>query len=351
MNARARTNPQADADVQQALRQLEVEALNFAYRFVKDNHIRQQYLSRTKAFSEEVLNAYRKGELSAKQAAEAAHQMRNEIMEWARARSSDLGRAKAKSLKAQGLDFDDLAEKYSQKKFRKAFSALSEAEKSDVFLEMVESAGRANPKVSARAARLGAVGRGLWVLSAVIAVYNVGRAEYKIHAAGREAASVGGGFAGGAAGGALAGIWFGPVGVAVGVVIGGVLGCITADQAYIELTGPREAAVRRLLPRFTHMFHVDEGALARALISELGIDMESVLVVLRELERSYSTDVDDVAVLYVGAVRAEGQTSIEQGLKLNRELRELLIDAMESGWTSDDEKRSIGYLKALATPG
>lgn len=106
MSSRERANPDANTAVQVALRNVEIEAVNFAYRFVKDGRVREDYVSKAKAFSREVLNEYRAGRLSAKQAAEAAHQMRNEILEMARVRSSDLGRAKAADLKASGLDFD-----------------------------------------------------------------------------------------------------------------------------------------------------------------------------------------------------------------------------------------------------
>jgi hypothetical protein len=344
---RARNNLKAEHEVELALRQLEVQAVNFAYRFIKDSTVRQDYIAKTRAFSEQILASYRSGALSAKQAAEAAHQMRNEIMEFARTRSSDLGRAKAQSLKAQGLDFDDLAEKYALRKFRNSFRLLTEAQQTQIYLEIAEAAGRANPRVNASAARLGAVGRGLWMLSAVVAVYNVGTAEYKGHALGREASNIGGGFAGGAAGGAVAGIWLGPVGVAFGVVIGGVLGSITADQAYIEITGPRDDSVRKILPRFTRMFHVDEAGIAKALVEEVGIDLDAVLAVFRELDRSYSSDSDDVAVLYLNLLRSNGHTAIIEGLRLHNELRAFLIHCLETGWTSKEEKALIGYLRSL----
>ncbi|MCA9710648.1 MAG: hypothetical protein KDK70_32700, partial [Myxococcales bacterium] len=289
---------------------------------------------------------YQSGSISAREAAEAANQMRNEIMEMARVRSSDLGRAKAQSLKAKGLDLDQLTTKYAQKKFGKDFASLTRGQQDEVLLEIVESAGRANPKVSARAGRMGALGRGLWVLTAVIAIYNISTAEHKVHAAGREAAGLGGGFAGGAAGGALAGVWFGPVGVAVGVIIGGVLGSLTADAAYIEITGPREARVRQFLPRFTSMFSTDEAGIANALIDEYGIDMDSVLAVFRELSNSYRSDSDDVARLYLAKVKDRGG-ALQHALRLHLPLRNMLILILDGGWTTDEEYKLIDYLKKL----
>ncbi|HKO93259.1 MAG TPA: hypothetical protein VJU61_19020 [Polyangiaceae bacterium] len=347
MSGRAVDNPKARQELDTALREFELQAVNWGYRWINDSGVRKEYLTRTKQFSDEIRAAYDAGKLSAKQAAEAANQMRNELMDLARIKSSDVGRAKAIALKAKGLELAELAEKYAGKMFGRSMSALSKAEQDAVHMEIVAAAGRANPKVSAAAARLGAAGRGLWVLAAVVAVYNVGTAEYKVHAAGREAANVGGGFLAGAAAGAAAGIWFGPVGVTVGVVIGGVLGSIFADQVYTEVTGPRENAVRALLPEFTGMFHVDEEGLADALVSRLGIDLGSVILVFKELERSYTSDADDVALLYVERVQRAGNPAIAQGLKLDKELQALLLRCLEEGWTSDREGRAIKYLKSL----
>jgi hypothetical protein len=215
---------------------METQALSFAARFIQDSNVRQDYIQKTQAMSRELREAYEAGSISAREAAQAANEMRNEIMEMARVRSSDLGRAKAQQLKAKGLDLDDLVAKYANRKFGQDFADLARGQQDEVLLEIVESAGRANPKVNANAARLGALGRGLWVLTAVVAIYNISTAEDKVDAAAREAVNVGGGFAGGAAGGALAGVWCGPVGVIIGVVIGGVLGSIAADAAYLEAT-------------------------------------------------------------------------------------------------------------------
>lgn len=340
------TNPSHDPALDEAIQQMEVQALSFGTRFIQDSGVRQDYIVKTQAMSRELRASVERGSMSAREAAEAANQMRNEIMEMARVRSSDLGRAKARSLKLKGLDLDDLVAKYAQRKFNRDFSSLTRGQQDEVLMEIVDAAGRANPKVSARAARLGALGRGLWVLTAVVAVYNVGTAEHKAHAAGREAANLGGGFAGSVAAGAAAGIWFGPVGVAVGAVIGGVLGSVVADAAYIELTGPREQSVRNFLPRFTSMFSVDEAGIARALVDEYGIDMDSVCAVFRELSNSYGTDADDVARLYLDRVRDRGG-SLEHALRLHVPTKNLLIMALDGGWTTGEEYRLIEYVRGL----
>jgi len=78
---------------------MEVQAVNFGYRFTNDVHVRQEYMRKTRESAENLRAAYKNGDISARDAAKAANQMRNEIMEFARTNSSDLGRAKAKALK------------------------------------------------------------------------------------------------------------------------------------------------------------------------------------------------------------------------------------------------------------
>lgn len=55
-------------------RQMETQAVKFAYRFVKDSNVRQQYISKTKAMAQELRAAYTRGDLSPKQAAEMVSQ-------------------------------------------------------------------------------------------------------------------------------------------------------------------------------------------------------------------------------------------------------------------------------------
>jgi hypothetical protein len=214
---------------------LETEAFNFGKRFIQDSKVRQNYLNVVKRFSNEALDAVARGEISAYEAMTHTHAMRNEILELSRLKSSDLGRAQAEALKATGVTLESLMEKYAQKIYGKAFAQLSEAERGTVYLAIVESSGRANPRVSLRARRLGMVGKAFWVFTAAVAIYNIATAENKVQATVREGVTIGGGMAGGAAGGAAAGLLCGPgapVCVAIGVFVGGALGAFGADKLF-----------------------------------------------------------------------------------------------------------------------
>lgn len=218
-----------------ALKGLEGTAASFATMMIVDEKARAQYNKLIKEFAGEIRTKYNQGVLTAKQGAEAANQARNEILDMIRARSSPVGRARAEQLKARGLALQDIVEKYAQRLFSKPFSQLSAAEQTRVYEEVMEAAGRANPKVNASVKRLGRLGRGLWFVTAGFAIYNVAVAEDKMRAFAKEGVVIGGGIGGGWLVGAAGGAWFGPVGAVVGAIIGGVLGSILADEAFEAL--------------------------------------------------------------------------------------------------------------------
>lgn len=330
--------------VEEAVQQLEVQAVNFAYRFIQDTRVRSEYMRSTKEMAEQIRDLYAKGQLTAKQAAETANAMRNEIMEFARVRSSDLGRAKARSLKAKGLDLDDLLNKYAKSAYKKPFDQLTSDEANRVYLEVVDAAGRSRPSVNIKTARLANAGKALWLLSACVAIYNVSVANNKVKAAGREAANIGGGFGGGAAGGAVAGIWFGPIGVAIGVVVGGTLGAIMADQVYVEVTGADGEFAKKFIAKYTTLISTDENTMADVLVKECSYEMQKVLDVFVELEDKYSTDADDVALLYVEKIKALPLNPTKIAFQKAEELKNYLRQLLESGWTSNREREAVLYL-------
>lgn len=332
------------ATVEEAVQQMEVQAVNFAYRFIQDARVRAEYMKSTKEMAEQIRGLYEKGELGARQAAEMANTMRNEIMEFARVKSSDLGRAKARSLKSRGLDLDDLLNKYAKSIYKKSFDQLTSDEASRIYLEVVDAAGRSRPSVNIKTARLANAGKALWLLSACVAIYNVSIANNKVKAAGRETANIGGGFGGGAAGGAVAGIWFGPIGVAIGVVVGGTLGAIMADQVYVEMTGADGEFAKKFIAKYTNLISTDESAMADALVRDCSYEMEKVLDIFIELEDKYSTDADDIALLYVEKVKALPLNPTKMAFQKSDALKKYLKQLLESGWTSAREREAIGYL-------
>jgi len=103
------------------------------------------------------------------------------------------------------------------------------------YAEIVKSAGKSNPRVTASMKNFSRAGKGLIFLSVALSVYNVATAEDKVGAAKREVAVTAAGIAGGVAGGALAGLACGPgapVCVTIGAFVGGGLAAFGVSMAW-----------------------------------------------------------------------------------------------------------------------
>jgi len=222
-------------DLRVLLHQLEVQAAQFGGRFIQDSRVRLKYLAEIKNYSNEILKAVNEGRITVYEGHLMAHEMRGTILEASRLRNTDIGRAYSESLKRRNPRLAELYTKYAKELHKKPFEALSYTERNQVKLEIIESAGRDRPRPTRTAGRLGALGKGLWVLTIGIAVYNISTAEDKVEATAREGAVLGGGIVGGAAAGASAGLVCGPGAVvcsSVLVLAGGALGALGMDYMF-----------------------------------------------------------------------------------------------------------------------
>lgn len=334
-------------NVENALQQLEVQALNFSYQAIINSEARMWYLREIKRLSNDTLSAFERGLMSGEDAATFANEMRNDILVKSRAMQTSMGLKYSEQLKKQGKALAELLDKYSEKKFNQPFKNLTtELEKESVFVEVIKAAGRDRARPTRLAYQLRWSARVCWVITAGVAFYNIFTSENKTWATGREVATLGVGFGGGAAGGALAGIWFGPIGMAIGMVIGGVMGSVIGNEAYMELAGPERQASSIIIKPNTKMFFTDEKGMADDLVKKSGIVMDEVYKVFMELDSNYNSDADDIAVLYVDMVKQQ-RGSIELGLRIHKPLNNLLIRILEDGWTSSKESQSIRFLRSL----
>jgi len=223
-----------DGRVDAALQQLEVQAANFGTRFIQDAGVRELYAREIKKMSEQVLEGIRKGEITPKQGAEFANQMRNVILEESRKLDSELGRAFAEKWKSVTPSMEDMIARKSLELFGREASTLSAAEANRVYLAIAESAGRPNPTFMKAVPYLKTAGRTAVVLTTAVSVYNVATAQDKVETARREGLGIAGGFVGGAAGGAVAGLLCGPgspICSGIGIFVGGVAGALGVDLA------------------------------------------------------------------------------------------------------------------------
>ena len=104
----------------------------------------------------------------------------------------------AESLKREGKTLNELiARKVEQLYGKRAqFKSLSKIDQNRVYSEIVKSAGKSNPKVTARMRLLSRAGRGLLFISIALSVYTVATSENKLDAAGREITVTGVGIGG-----------------------------------------------------------------------------------------------------------------------------------------------------------
>lgn len=214
---------------------LQSEMLNFAQRFIKDADVRAAYVQKAEDASRELLQAVDEGAITPMQAASDAQALRNALLDSARIKSSDIGRAAAQAEKATGLSMEALLSKYSRRLFQREFSELATAEQDLVYIEIAKAAGRPNPKFTGAAARLGTAGKGLIVISIAVAVYTIGSSDRPGREAVKQGVTGGAGFLAGMGGGALAGLACGPgapICVGVGVFVGGLFGALGSDFAF-----------------------------------------------------------------------------------------------------------------------
>jgi hypothetical protein len=190
-----------------------------------------------KVMADDLRSQASSGRITWSQAASQAQETRNAIMDIIRSRSTPIGRAMAEQLKREGKTLNELVARKASQLYgpNVNFNHLSSTQQNAVYTEIVKSAGRSNPRVTATMRRLSRAGRGLIVLSIALSVYEVMTADDRAKAAGRELAVTGAGIGGGIAGGALAGLACGPGApacVTVGAFIGGALAAFGVDSLW-----------------------------------------------------------------------------------------------------------------------
>lgn len=341
----------SDQFLEKALRDLEVTANNFAMRINRSASIRESYSLQIKKMSQSIGRAVDSGELSAKRGAEIASEMRNQIMELHRQRDFDLGRSIARKMKKAGRNLEETINRAMVKMNLngKPFNQLTNEQQYQVFKAVIGSSGRSKAGVTSAIPKMRMCARGLWLATFLIAAYNIGTADDPWWQSGREAANIAGGtaggFAAGAALGAAGGIWAGPVGIAIGVVVGGVLGALLADHTYVETMGVYDPIAKPLIDQYTSFWKgVDEIGLAQLLAAKRN-NTHLITRTFKSLDDAYNSDADDVAFHFVTI--AERNSALQQTLRKDHELRQLLVQILSQGWTSRRDQMAINFLNSI----
>ena len=238
MENKMQNGSQEDQKIFEAsIQALQSEIANVGVHLIIDAEARQAYSKQILKMSSELRVSANTGRITWAVAASQAQDTRNIIMDVIRSRSTPVGLAMAQQLKSEGKTLNELVARKTKQLYgqTRAFDGLSKTKQNIVYSEIVKSAGKSNPKVTASMKKLSSAGRSLVFLSIAISVYTVATADNKFDAAGKEVVIAGAGIGGGIAGGALAGLACGPgapVCVTVGAFIGGALAAFGVSMAW-----------------------------------------------------------------------------------------------------------------------
>lgn len=203
---------------------------------VIDGSVRAAYDREVARMAGELRDAAQAGRMTWHQAAEEAHSIRDTVMKAMRGRSTPFGKAIAERIKPENKTLNRIIAEKTQSLFPgKNFHALNKAQKERVYAEIVNSAGKSNPKITARMRNVSRAGRALIVLSIAVSIYTIATAEDKMQSAKQEAVVTGVGIVSAAGGGALAGLACGPgapVCVTIGAFACGALAAFGVDVLF-----------------------------------------------------------------------------------------------------------------------
>lgn len=216
----------------EALDDLEAAADDFSIALTQDNQVRINYKGKVHEYAEAIFKAVKANEMTAQEGARRASHTRNEIMAAARNQTSALGRSIAEFNKEHGKAHDELLEKYAQQHYRRSFSSLSASQKNDVYLKVIEAAGRTSPTFDSFSAKASFLGRRILALSLLYSAKQVLESPHKSDALKEEVSLILGGLVGGGIGASAARGVFGPARplfVIGGMLLGSIVG---ADRAH-----------------------------------------------------------------------------------------------------------------------
>lgn len=228
--------PQSKTDdrsaFESAIRALEAQIANAAAHLTIDAAARRVYETEIKAMASALRAEVASGKLTWAQAAKQAQEARNIIMEVLRGRSTPVGRAIAEKIKLEGRTLNELIARKAQSLYGNdvLFDRLSPQQQNKVYAEIVKSAGKANPKISA--SKLSIAAKSLIFVTLALSVYNVTTADDKVDAVKKEVVITGASIGGGIGGGMVAGLACGPASpfcVTIGAFVGGALAAFGVD--------------------------------------------------------------------------------------------------------------------------
>ncbi|MCP1117696.1 hypothetical protein JOE11_002341 [Robbsia andropogonis] len=235
-------HPLLGSILQAAIDSYEESASRIAYDMIRDDAVRRKYQAHIKRVSAEVKAQVNSGAISVKEGAEYCNQLRDKLFIEYRKFTSPQGVARAQEIKLNAKGFDFYLNKYAEQQFGRSFLTLSETERGSVYYAVIESAGRDNARVTAKAAKMQALGKSLILFTAVLAVGEIVHAKDKVREVARQGSIIAAGMIGGAGAGAAVSFICGPAEpicavatVMIGSNLGGMAGQVMFDVYQDEL--------------------------------------------------------------------------------------------------------------------
>lgn len=168
--------------------------------------------------------------------AEHAADARNFVLEQTRAKLSKTARAFSQWLKEEGLTFNNLVIRYTEKLRiagtipNQPFAQLAMEDQNRVYIEIINASGRSNNLINKISKAMGILGEAMILLTLGTIVWDIVESSNPTLTAVKNAFALGAGFVGAEIGAGI-GVIIGEVGGPPGIFIGGVLGAIIGGFA------------------------------------------------------------------------------------------------------------------------
>ena len=199
---------------------------------IRNMKLRAEYISKIASNSASYIQRISSGELSPEQLqaiTKEAVAARNTVLEATRAKLGKTSSFFSEMLKREGLTYDELVDRYSRRRYNKAFSSLEEdSERVTVLGDIIEASGRSNSLVNAISKIQGGIGIATALILVGVIVWDVVKSNTPVITAARDTWVALG----------AAGVGFGAEALAsaainAGLVAAGVTDTIAAGVAFV----------------------------------------------------------------------------------------------------------------------
>lgn len=225
-----------------AIAGMEGAATRFSIDAISDAKTRTSYMNNIKRMSIQTKEEVAAGKLTAREGAEFCQEMRNRILQEHRKFTSAQGVAFAERKKRLPPTLQETLDKYALRTAKVEYAQLTPEQKSKVYYEILDAAGRDNAPVTKGTKQLRIMGKVGLLVTATFAVYEIMNADNKVKETARQGIIIGGGAAGGSLAGLGVSAFCGPGALAcavaivlAGSIVGGIAGNVVADSFDDEL--------------------------------------------------------------------------------------------------------------------